>query len=105
MGVLPRVTLTVWREFPPPVSHLRCDTTSPAGGRGVPDDALTEPKPHLAFAPGVELEITAVDGHLELAVPSRVRVEEGPHGVRFGADASERLSAEQVRALMERGRR
>src|ERR1700761_7277865 len=23
-----------WRELPPPVSHLRCDTASPASGRG-----------------------------------------------------------------------
>ncbi len=66
------------------------------------------PKPlreELGFAPGAELELTAVDGHLEVAVPSRVRVEDGPHGVRFAADADERLSAEQVRGLMERGRR
>jgi len=69
---------------------------------------LVVPKPlrdELGFAPGSELEVTAVDGHLEVAVPSRVRVEEGPHGVRFSADTSEQLSAEQVRALMERGRR
>jgi AbrB family looped-hinge helix DNA binding protein len=69
---------------------------------------LVVPKPlreELGFAPGAELELTAVDGHLEVAVPSRVRVEEGPHGVRFAARTSERLSAEQVRRLMERGRR
>jgi len=69
---------------------------------------LVVPKPlreELGFAPGSELEVTAVDGHLEVAVPSRVRLEEGPHGVRFSADAAEQLSAEQVRALMERGRR
>ncbi len=59
----------------------------------------------LGFAAGAELEVTAVDGHLEVAVPSRVRVEEGPHGVRFVADADERLDAGQVRELMERGRR
>ena len=69
---------------------------------------LVVPKPlreELGFAPGSELEVTAVDGHLEVAVPSRVRLEEGPHGVRFSADAAEQLSAEQVRALMDRGRR
>jgi AbrB family looped-hinge helix DNA binding protein len=69
---------------------------------------LVVPKPlreELGFAPGTELEVTAVDGHLEVAIPSRVRVEEGPHGVRFAAETSERLSAEQVRELMERGRR
>ncbi|MEA2381323.1 MAG: hypothetical protein QOH72_1294, partial [Solirubrobacteraceae bacterium] len=26
-----------------------------------------------------------MDGHLEVAVPSRVRVDQGPHGVRFAA--------------------
>ncbi len=59
----------------------------------------------LGFAAGSELEVTAVDGHLEIAVPSRVRAEDGPHGVRFVADADERLDAGQVRELMERGRR
>ena len=66
------------------------------------------PKPlreELGFSAGTELEVTAVDGHLEVAVPSRIRVENGPHGVRFAADTDERLSAEQVRRLMERGRR
>jgi AbrB family looped-hinge helix DNA binding protein len=77
-------------------------TTIDAAGR------LVVPKPlrdELGFAPGAELEVTAVDGHLEVAVPSRVRVEEGPHGVRFGAETGDRLSAEEVRGLMERGRR
>lgn len=59
----------------------------------------------LGFAPGTELEVRAVDDHLEVAVPSRVRVEEGPHGLRFVADTDERLDAGQVRELMERGRR
>lgn len=66
------------------------------------------PKPlreELGFSAGTELEVTAVDGHLEVAVPSRIRVENGPHGVRFAADTDARLSAEQVRRLMERGRR
>ena len=66
------------------------------------------PKPlreELGFSAGTEVEVTAVDGHLEVAVPSRIRVESGPHGVRFAADTDERLSAEQVRRLMERGRR
>ena len=66
------------------------------------------PKPlreELGFAAGSELEVTAVDGHLEVAVPSRVRIEDGPHGIRFTADTSERLSAEAVRRLMDRGRR
>jgi AbrB family looped-hinge helix DNA binding protein len=77
-------------------------TTIDVAGRLVVPKPLRE---ELGFAPGVELELTAVDGHLEVAVPSLVRVDEGPHGVRFAAETSERLSAEQVRALMERGRR
>ncbi len=77
-------------------------TTIDAAGR------LVVPKPlrdQLGFAPGTELELNVVDGRLEVAIPSRVRVEDGPHGLRFAADASERLSAEQVRDLMEQGRR
>jgi AbrB family looped-hinge helix DNA binding protein len=69
---------------------------------------LVVPKPlrdELGFVPGSELELTAVDGRLEIAAPTRVRVEEGPHGVRFAADAKEALTAEQVRGLVERGRR
>ena len=34
MGVGPRVAPFVWREFPHPDRILRCDPTSPAGGRG-----------------------------------------------------------------------
>ncbi len=66
------------------------------------------PKPlrdELGFAPGTELQIEAVDGRLEVVVPSRVRVEEGPHGARFTADGAGAVSAEQVRELTERGRR
>jgi AbrB family looped-hinge helix DNA binding protein len=77
-------------------------TTIDAAGR------LVVPKPlrdELGFAPGTELEVEAVDGHLEVAVPSRVHVGQGPHGVRFTADTNDVLTAEQVRALMERGRR
>ncbi len=77
-------------------------TTIDAAGRLVVPKALRE---ELGFTPGAELDITAVDGHLEVVVPSRVSVENGPHGVRLTADTTERLSAEQVRALMERGRR
>jgi AbrB family looped-hinge helix DNA binding protein len=77
-------------------------TTIDAAGR------LVVPKPlrqELGFAPGTELELEAIDGHLEVAVPSRVHVEQGPHGIRFSADTSDALSAQQVRELMERGRR
>lgn len=69
---------------------------------------LVVPKPlrdELGFAAGTELELTAVDGHLEVSIPSRVRAEEGAHGVRFVADTEARLNAEKVRELMERGRR
>ena len=77
-------------------------TTIDAAGR------LVVPKPlrdQLGFVPGTELELEAVDGRLEVVVPTRVRVEDGPHGVRFAADADEPLTAERVRALMEGGRR
>ena len=69
---------------------------------------LVVPKPlreELGFAPGMELELDAVDGHLEVAVPSRVRVEHGPHGARFVADGDDALTADQVRTVIERGRR
>jgi AbrB family looped-hinge helix DNA binding protein len=77
-------------------------TTIDSAGR------LVVPKPlrdQLGFASGIELELTVVDGHLEVAVPSRVQVDDGPHGVRFVADTDERLDAAQVRELMERSRR
>ena len=77
-------------------------TTIDAAGRLVVPKPLRE---ELGFAPGTELEAEAVDGRLEVVVPSRVRMEEGPHGVRFVADTEEKLSAAQVRELMERGRR
>lgn len=77
-------------------------TTIDSAGR------LVVPKPlrdELGFRAGATLELDAVDGHLEVSVPSRVRIENGPHGVRFAADAGDELSVEQVRELMERGRR
>ena len=77
-------------------------TTIDAAGRIVVPKLLRE---QLGFSPGTELEIDAVDGRLEVAVPSRVRVEEGPQGARFVADAAEPLTAAQVRELMEQGRR
>ena len=77
-------------------------TTIDAAGRLVVPKALRD---QLGFAPGLELELEAVDGRLEVAVPSRVRVEEGPHGVRFSAQQPDVLTSEQVRSLIERGRR
>jgi AbrB family looped-hinge helix DNA binding protein len=77
-------------------------TTIDVAGRVVVPKRLRD---QLGFTPGTELEVEAVDGRLEIAVPSRVRVEEGPRGVRFTADGDQTLTAEQVRGLMEEGRR
>jgi len=78
-------------------------TTIDMAGRLVVPKQLRD---QLGFAGGTELELTAVDGRLEVSVPSRVRLEEGPHGVRFAVDGDEPpLSAERVRQLMEEGRR
>lgn len=77
-------------------------TTIDAAGRIVVPKPLRE---ELGFSPGMELELDAVDGRLELTAPSRVRVERGPHGVRFAAEAGDVLTAEQVRTVIERGRR
>ena len=77
-------------------------TTIDAAGR------LVVPKPlrdELGLLAGTELQLDAVDGRLEISVPSRVRVEDGPRGLRFVADAARPLHAETVRRLTERGRR
>jgi AbrB family looped-hinge helix DNA binding protein len=69
---------------------------------------LVVPKPlrdELGFRPGSELELAAVDGRLEVSVPSRVRIEDGPHGPRLVADDAEPLTAADVRALIDRSRR
>jgi AbrB family looped-hinge helix DNA binding protein len=77
-------------------------TTIDAAGRIVVPKALRE---RLGFVAGTELEIEAVDGRLEVAVPSRVSVEDGPHGPRFVAEDADPLTAEQVREMIDRGRR
>lgn len=77
-------------------------TTIDMAGRIVVPKPLRE---ELGFAAGTELDVRAVDGRLEVAVPSQVRVDEGPHGIRFVAESEQRLDADQVRELMERGRR
>jgi AbrB family looped-hinge helix DNA binding protein len=77
-------------------------TTIDRAGRLVVPKALRD---QLGFVAGTELEVEAVDGRLEVAVPSRVRLEDGPHGERFVADGAEPLTAAQVRELMEQGRR
>jgi len=48
--------------------------TIDAAGRLVVPKVLRD---ELGFAPGTEVELTAVDGHLEVALASRVRIEEG----------------------------
>jgi AbrB family looped-hinge helix DNA binding protein len=73
-------------------------TTIDTAGRIVVPKRLRD---QLGFAAGTELELEAVDGRLEVAVPSRVRVEDGPHGVRFAANNEKPLSTGQVRELME----
>ena len=77
-------------------------TTIDAAGRLVVPKLLRD---QLGLAAGTELELEAVDGRLEVVVPSRVHAEDGPYGVRFAADGEDRLSAGQVRELLERGRR
>lgn len=59
----------------------------------------------LGFAAGTELELAAVNGALEVRVPSRVRIDDGPHGLRFVADGADQLTDEQVRELVEMSRR
>ena len=66
-------------------------TTIDMAGRLVVPKRLRD---ELGFRPGTELELSAVDGRLEVAVPSRVRVEEGPHGVRLAAAGEDRLTAD-----------
>jgi AbrB family looped-hinge helix DNA binding protein len=73
-----------------------------SAGRLVVPKALRE---QLGLTPGTELELSAVDGRLEVVVPSRVSVEEGPHGLRFAALSEAPLTAEQVREITELGRR
>lgn len=77
-------------------------TTIDAAGR------IVVPKPlrdQLGLSAGTALEVQAVDGRLEVIVPSRVTVEDGPHGPRLAAADAAPLTTEQVRELMERGRR
>ena len=85
------------RWYPPTMK-----VTIDAAGRLVVPKALRE---ELGFAPGTELELAAVNGALEVRAPSRVRIEDGPHGLHFVADDADTLTTEQVRELIERGRR
>ena len=77
-------------------------TTIDAAGRLVVPKRLRD---QLGFAPGAALELEAVDGRLEVTLPSRVRVEETPDGPRLVAHDDAALDTAEVRALIERGRR
>lgn len=77
-------------------------TTIDAAGRLVVPKSLRD---ELGFSAGSELELDAVDGRLQVTVPSRVRVEQGPYGVRFAGSDAASLDADRVRALLERSRR
>jgi AbrB family looped-hinge helix DNA binding protein len=77
-------------------------TTIDGAGRLVVPKRLRD---ELGFAAGTELELAAVNGALEVRVPSRVRIEEGPHGLHFVADGADQLTDEQVRDLIEKSRR
>jgi AbrB family looped-hinge helix DNA binding protein len=78
-------------------------TTIDAAGRIVVPKPLRE---QLGFAPGTELELEDVDGHLEVSVPSRVRIEEGSHGPVAVVDGPvEPLTDDIVLEIIERGRR
>jgi AbrB family looped-hinge helix DNA binding protein len=76
--------------------------TIDAAGRLVVPKLLRD---ELGFAAGTELELSAVNGAMEVRVPSRVRVEDGPHGLHFVADGAAELTDEQVRELIEKSRR
>lgn len=77
-------------------------TTIDAAGRLVVPKSLRD---ELGFSGGTELELHAVDGRLQVAVPSRARVEQGPNGVRFAGTDAASLDAGLVRELLERSRR
>jgi AbrB family looped-hinge helix DNA binding protein len=76
--------------------------TIDGAGRLVVPKALRD---ELGFTAGAELEVAVVNGALEVRLPSRVRIEDGPHGLHFVADDAEELTDEQVRALVEKSRR
>ncbi|MCP9489286.1 MAG: AbrB/MazE/SpoVT family DNA-binding domain-containing protein [Solirubrobacteraceae bacterium MAG38_C4-C5] len=79
-------------------------TTIDAAGR------IVVPKPvrdDLGLAAGTELELSVVDGHIEIDVPATpMRLEETEHGVVAVADREmPTLTTELVRDTLERVRR
>lgn len=77
-------------------------TTIDSAGRLVVPKALRD---QLGLGPGSQVDVSVVDDHLEVAVPSRVVLQQGPHGPRFTASGQEPLTGPAVRALIEGGRR
>jgi AbrB family looped-hinge helix DNA binding protein len=76
--------------------------TIDSGGR------LTVPKKlrdELGLKGATDLELEVADGRLVAAVPSKMSVEEGPHGLRLHADVEKKLTAAEVRKLTESIRR
>lgn len=67
------------------------------------------PKPirdALGLAPGTEIEIQDVDGRVEISVPSRVWLEDGPRGpIAHAPPGTPPMTAEDVREVVERLRR
>ena len=70
----------------------------------LPDDSWF-PRPSatsLGSPPARSSSLAAVNGALEVRVPSRVRIEDGPHGPHFAADGADELTDEHVRELIEK---
>lgn len=66
------------------------------------------PKPmrdELGMSPGLEIEIEAVDGRIEISIPSRVEVRQTARGPVFSSPGAEPLTTEQVRELIDQDRR
>jgi AbrB family looped-hinge helix DNA binding protein len=80
---------------------MKARTTINADGRLLLPKRVRE---QLGLAPGMEVELDAVDGRLEVTLPTRAKIEEGPRGPRLTADTSQRLTTEQVRDPIEGGR-
>ncbi|MEH2564843.1 hypothetical protein V1289_004470 [Bradyrhizobium sp. AZCC 2289] len=66
VGVSPRVTLPVWREFPTRIASFGCDTTSPASGRG---EASARTLDSIKNHPALDLPLD----HLQLELGDRFR--------------------------------